>query len=80
MWVGKGSADIYKGVYLTLCLRHTVISQIKVNQSLELSNGRCPGCDCITAMCVMRRAVYLHYYREHCLSMRNSGKSYRRGL
>ena len=42
-WVGRQSIH-NKGVYSTLRLRLSVIQQIH-NCCLELSNGRCPGCD-----------------------------------
>ena len=35
-----------EGVYLTLCLRRVeILASFSGKSSLELSNGRCPGCD-----------------------------------
>ena len=56
-WVKRH--DINKGVYLTLCLRQLGISQIQSHYSLELSNGRCPGCDFFIP-------VWL-YVSHHCI-------------
>ena len=56
--VGK-EARHNKGVYLTLCLRQLGISQIQSHYSLELSNGRCPGCDFFIP-------VWL-YVSHHCI-------------
>ena len=72
-----------EGVYLTLCLRRTEIFQNHQYQSLELSNGRCPGCDYITS-CMVYSKSSLRLLGVACScktdAMRGFGFSYRRGL
>lgn len=63
--VGK-EARHNKGVYLTLCLRQLGISQIQSHYSLELSNGRCPGCD-FSFLCGYMLAIFVSL-RMQCVS------------
>ena len=71
--VGK-EARHNKGVYLTLCLRQLGISQIQSHYSLELSNGRCPGCDFFIPVrftanhhCTLLGMVYVCVYESHSM-------------
>ena len=72
-----------KGVYLTLCLRQSEIFQSNQYQGLELSNGRCSGCDYINTMWHTVQAIVAPLLRcDVIVYMRHAwfGFSYRRGL